>query len=88
MALRDDRRLRLLQCGGRDPSWFVASDRFNTALNSGAIVCPTCFVFAHEEATGMYTSWELVPASPFRWIEYEGRPTPWLATPEGKAKDE
>jgi hypothetical protein len=47
-------------------SWFVPSDRFNLAmealgLNSGAIVCPVCFVEGHEKATGLRTSWQLVP---------------------------
>lgn len=54
-------------CGGRNvPSWFVDSDRFNTAFGQqhpySGIVCPGCFVDAHEKATGLTTTWELVPA--------------------------
>jgi hypothetical protein len=56
------------QCCGGDNiwSWYVPSDRFNAAmealgLNSVAIVCPVCFVDGHELATGMRTSWQLVP---------------------------
>lgn len=68
------------RCGGRNPVWSVDSDRYNMALNRSETVCPTCFVFAHERATGMKTVWELHPMTPFRWIEDEGRPTPFLDT--------
>jgi hypothetical protein len=62
------------RCGGDNIwSWFVPSDRFNASmealgLNSGAIVCPVCFVDGHERATGMRTSWQLVPDHPFHHI--------------------
>lgn len=64
------------RCGGANPSWFIESDRFNLAFGPPAehpyqgIVCPGCFVLAHEKATGMRTTWKLVPtdAHPFRWI--------------------
>ncbi len=54
------------KCGGVNvPSWSVDSDRFNMAFSRehayGGIVCPGCFVVAHERATGMYTTWKLVP---------------------------
>jgi hypothetical protein len=47
-------------------SWSVDSDRFNAAmeslgLDSGAIVCPTCFVDGHELATGLRITWTLEP---------------------------
>lgn len=60
------------RCGGPNlPSWWVDSDRFNAAmeaigLHRGVIVCPQCFVEGHEKATGMTTSWELRPSTPFR----------------------
>lgn len=66
------------RCGSRNPVWTVPSDRFNTAVNRGEVVCPSCFIFAHEDATGMHTVWELVPKTPFRWIGDTGRPTPYL----------
>lgn len=54
-------------CGNRNLwSWWVDSDRFNLAmaalgLDSATIVCPVCFVKGHEAATGLRTSWHLVP---------------------------
>lgn len=66
------------RCGGLNPVWWVDSDRYNTAVNRAEVVCPTCFVFAHEAATGMRCVWTLVPDGPFRWIEDEGRSTPFL----------
>jgi hypothetical protein len=75
------------RCGGRNPVWWVDSDRYNTAVNRAEIVCPTCFVFAHEEATGMRCVWTLVPDGPFRWIEDDGRPTPFLAPDSGSSQD-
>lgn len=65
------------RCGGRNVVWNVDSDRYNTAVNRSEIVCPTCFVIAHEAATGMSTVWQLTPMCPFRWIDPEGRPTPF-----------
>ena len=65
------------RCGGRNvPSWYVDSDRFNMAFGPpnehpyNGIVCPGCFVDAHEEATGMRCTWELRPSptTPFQWI--------------------
>lgn len=59
------------RCGGRNRSWFVASDRFNAAFGPPSehpyqgIVCTGCFVEAHEAATGLRTTWELVPAEHF-----------------------
>ncbi|MFW7414731.1 hypothetical protein [Demequina sp. SO4-18] len=64
-------------CGGANPSWHVDSDRWNTALYRGAIACPSCFIEAHEAATGMRSTWALVPSTPFRWIDDDGRPTPF-----------
>ena len=79
MAIDTDHpEYRCQRCGGRNPSWSVASDRFNMACNRSEIVCPTCFIFAHEQATGMEASWDLVPATPFRWIDPDGRQTPFL----------
>lgn len=54
------------KCGNRNiPSWSVDSDRFNAAFGSDhpyqGIVCPTCFVLAHEAATGLTATWRLVP---------------------------
>ena len=55
------------RCGGRNLSWWVDSDRFNAAFGSHSehpyegIVCPGCFVEAHEKATGLRTTWKLVP---------------------------
>lgn len=62
------------RCGGRNLSWFVESDLFNTAYPGrhpyNGIVCPGCFVEAHERATGLTTTWELRPtlSHPFRQI--------------------
>jgi hypothetical protein len=55
------------RCGGNNIwSWSVDSDRFNAAVNalgldSGAILCPTCFVDGHELATGLRVTWRLAP---------------------------
>lgn len=55
------------RCGGDNIwSWNVPSDRFNAAmealgLHAGVIVCPVCFVDGHELATGMRSTWTLVP---------------------------
>ena len=66
------------RCGGRNvQSWYVESDRFNLAFGPpdqhpyNGIVCPGCFVAAHEAATGMTVTWMLVPSpmTPFRHIE-------------------
>lgn len=63
------------RCGNRNVgSWFVASDRFNAAMGRhvehqwNGIVCPACFVELHEAATGLRTTWELVPTM-FRPID-------------------
>ena len=61
------------RCGACNLSWHVDSDRFNAAmealgLTSTAIVCPACFVEGHEAASGMRTSWELRPSTPFRHL--------------------
>ena len=62
---------RCQRCRGKNvSSWFVDSDRFNLAvtalgLDSGAIICPGCFVEGHEAATGSLTTWKLLPAEPF-----------------------
>lgn len=66
------------RCGGRNPVWNVDSDRYNMAVNRSEIVCPTCFIIAHEKATGMSTVWQLNPMVPFKWIEDEGRETPFM----------
>lgn len=66
------------RCGGRNIIWNVDSDRYNTAVNRSEIVCPTCFVLAHESATGMRCVWTLAPDGPFRWIDDNGRPTPFI----------
>lgn len=66
------------RCGRFNPVWWVDSDRWNMALNRSEIVCPSCFVKAHEKATGMHTSWRLVPETPFQWIEPAGRETPFI----------
>jgi hypothetical protein len=57
------------RCGGRNvSSWFVDSDRFNDAFGPpevhpyNGIVCPGCFVEAHEKDTGLKTTWQLIPA--------------------------
>jgi hypothetical protein len=60
------------RCGGNNPTWSVASDRWNLAvealgLTSIAMLCPGCFVAGHQLATGMRCAWDLVPATPFRW---------------------
>ena len=64
-------------CGGKNPVWSVDSDRWNMALDRAVIACPSCFIAAHEAATGMTCMWKIEPATPFRWIEAEGRPTPF-----------
>jgi hypothetical protein len=69
---------RCQRCGGHNIAWSIDSDRFNTAVNRSEIVCPTCFVVAHERATGMHCCWTLVPSAPFRWISDLGRPTPFI----------
>lgn len=68
------------RCQKRNPVWSVDSDRYNMGLYRGEIVCPSCFIFAHEQATGMRCRWDLVPATPFKWIDYNGRPTPFIGT--------
>jgi hypothetical protein len=65
------------RCGGKNPTWFIDSDRFNMAMGPterhlwNGIICPGCFVDLHEAATGMHTVWTLTPwpQTPFRWIE-------------------
>lgn len=66
------------RCGGVNiPSWYVDSDRFNVAMGKPiehrwqGIICPGCFVTLHEEATGLTTTWKLMPtdAHPFRHKE-------------------
>jgi hypothetical protein len=69
------------RCGGVNPVWSVDSDRYNMAVCRSETVCPSCFVTAHEAATGMSTVWALTPMAPFRWIEDEGRVTPFPAAP-------
>lgn len=63
------------RCGGRNvSSWWVDSDRFNLAFGPPeqhpyqGIVCPGCFVDAHEKASGLTASWRLLPdpQTPFR----------------------
>jgi hypothetical protein len=56
------------RCGNRNvPSWYVDSDRFNLAFGPAeqhpynGIVCPTCFVLAWQDATGLAAVWKLVP---------------------------
>jgi hypothetical protein len=53
------------RCGGRNLSWWVDSDRFNAAFGTthpyNGFVCPGCFADAHEKATGLTTTWMLVP---------------------------
>lgn len=51
------------RCGGVNPVWFVDSDRWNLAVGDDThlILCPGCFVAAHEKATGLVTVWRLVP---------------------------
>lgn len=60
------------RCGGVNvPAWYVDSDRFNAAFPDDPliIVCPGCFVIAHEEATGLRTAWTLTPTTPFHPLE-------------------
>lgn len=64
------------RCGGRNVrSWSIDSDRFNAAFGPPeshpyqGIVCPGCFVEAHEKATGLACTWKLVPDTPFRPTE-------------------
>ena len=67
------------RCGGKNiMSWSVDSDRWNLALTAveapGGILCPACFVEGHEAATGLVTTWKLVPDRPFThgtWDEIE-----------------
>lgn len=56
------------RCGGVNvPSWHVDPDLFAMAFPDTAhlIVCPGCFVVAHQQATGLMSSWKLVPDTPF-----------------------
>jgi len=69
------------RCRRPNPVRFVDSDRYNTAVSRSEIDCPSCFVTAHGQATGMRAVWELRPTS-FRWIEDEGRPAPFLTPRE------
>lgn len=57
---------RCQRCGRANPVWVADSDRFNLAVGRSAIVCPSCFVIAHEEATGLRCVWELRPSTPFK----------------------
>lgn len=60
------------RCGAPNPSWTVDSDRFNTAMGRPethqweGIVCVGCFIYLHEQATGLTCTWKLVPETPFR----------------------
>lgn len=77
VAERDRSERWCRRCGGRNPwSWSMDSDRWNVATRhddwlNNAIMCPGCFVELHEEATGLRTTWRLVPdpMTPFRHIE-------------------
>lgn len=60
------------RCGRSNPVWVVDSDRFNLAVERTAIVCPSCFVQAHEQATGLRCVWELRPYAPFRHFLLDG----------------
>jgi hypothetical protein len=56
--------------------WWVDSDRFNLAmgglgLTRSAIVCPSCFVKGHEQATGLSAAWEIKPSTVFRPIDHQ-----------------
>lgn len=73
------------RCGNLNvPSWWVDSDRWNIATandprTSTVILCPSCFVAAHEAATGLHSTWRLVPEM-FRHLDWqdvrnEGDPT-------------
>jgi len=68
--IEDDHPERTCQrCGNLNPVWWIDSDRWNLAVpNRSPILCPSCFVVAHEAATGMRAIWELVPHT-FKWIE-------------------
>lgn len=64
------------RCGRRNPCWWVDSDRWNPAVHAlgltyTAILCPSCFVEGHEQATGMTCAWYLTPdaARSFRPVE-------------------
>ncbi len=60
------------RCGGENASWFVDSDRWNIAFPAeerDIVACPGCFVAAHEKATGMSCTWQLIPSTPFRWLK-------------------
>ncbi len=75
------------RCGNRNiPSWSVDSDRFNIAMGRehqwNGIICPTCFVDLHEQASGLVTTWRLVPEM-FRagtWDELRADDIPQGAT--------
>lgn len=55
------------KCGRRNISWCVDSDRFNMAMKvlngrpRSGIICPVCFVLAHEAAFDVHGTWRLVP---------------------------
>ena len=61
------------RCGIGNISWWIDSDRFNTAMGGlpdghawNGIVCIQCFVELHQAATGLTCSWTLTPGTPFR----------------------
>jgi hypothetical protein len=66
------------RCGAPNPSWSVDGDRFVAAMGPpdehqwNGIICVGCFVRLHEDATGLTCSWELRPATPFRWLDVAG----------------
>jgi hypothetical protein len=47
------------RCGGRNIVWFVKNPIWNAAAEQHLILCPSCLVIAHEEATGEKHVWEL-----------------------------
>jgi hypothetical protein len=53
------------RCGQRNPGWWVDFEHWKEATHmlgrgSVSIVCPTCFIFLWEKATGQQAHWQLV----------------------------
>lgn len=50
------------RCGRSNIVWFTNSEFWNVAVPKVTeILCPQCFVTAHEDATGRSHAWELIP---------------------------
>lgn len=48
------------ECGSTNPVWYAPSEDWNLAtakIGREAILCPSCFIFLYERATGEEPVW-------------------------------